>query len=123
VPRSRPLRGRIGNIGQTMDPKLLGMAPLSCRSFAPPRAWCAQSPSRPTARPGGDQRILQLLADRPEEAGALLDERRARNSLTDREQQLVQQLFHRSGVRTRSQLVRVALEGSLGAAQELMRRP
>jgi len=34
----------------------------------------------------------------------------------------VQQLFYRTGVRTRSQLVRAALEGSLGTAQELMRR-
>jgi len=34
----------------------------------------------------------------------------------------VQQLFYRTGVRTRSQLVRAALEGSLGTANELMRR-
>src|SRR5271157_5659286 len=35
---------------------------------------------------------------------------------------VVQQLFVRAGVRTRSQLVRMALEGSLGAARELAKR-
>ena len=35
---------------------------------------------------------------------------------------VVQQLFYKSGVRTRSQLVRVALEGSLGTARELAKR-
>jgi DNA-binding NarL/FixJ family response regulator len=35
---------------------------------------------------------------------------------------VVQQLFARTGVRTRSQLVRIALEGSLGSTQELMKR-
>jgi two-component system, NarL family, nitrate/nitrite response regulator NarL len=34
----------------------------------------------------------------------------------------VQQLFHKTGVRTRSQLVRAALEGSLGTARGLMKR-
>ncbi|MFZ0590564.1 MAG: response regulator transcription factor [Bryobacteraceae bacterium] len=34
---------------------------------------------------------------------------------------IVQRLFTKSGVRTRSQLVRVALEGSLGAAREFMK--
>ena len=35
---------------------------------------------------------------------------------------VVQQLFYKAGVRTRSQLVRVALEGSLGKARELAKR-
>jgi hypothetical protein len=34
----------------------------------------------------------------------------------------VQQLFRKAGVRTRSQLVRVALEGSLASSKGLMRR-
>jgi hypothetical protein len=34
----------------------------------------------------------------------------------------VQRLFHKTGVRTRSQLVRVALEGSLKTAKGLMKR-
>ena len=35
---------------------------------------------------------------------------------------VVQQLFRKAGVKTRSQLVRVALEGSLGAARRVVRR-
>jgi DNA-binding NarL/FixJ family response regulator len=35
---------------------------------------------------------------------------------------IVQRLFNRAGVRTRGQLVRAALEGSLGAAHELFKR-
>jgi hypothetical protein len=35
---------------------------------------------------------------------------------------VVQQLFLRAGVRTRSQLVRMALEGTLGAARDLVKR-
>lgn len=36
---------------------------------------------------------------------------------------VVQQLFYKAGVRTRSQLVRVALDGSLGPIGELVKRP
>jgi hypothetical protein len=35
---------------------------------------------------------------------------------------VVQQLFRKAGVKTRGQLVRVALEGSLGTARELVKR-
>lgn len=35
---------------------------------------------------------------------------------------VVQRLFGKAGVKTRSQLVRVALEGSPGAAQEFIKR-
>lgn len=89
-----------------------------------------------------DQRIIHFLADQSAD-------RSPGNLLTDREQKVllgilggltnkrigenlglsegsvkasVQQLFYRTGVRTRSQLVRAALEGSLGTARELMRR-
>lgn len=90
-----------------------------------------------------DRRIIQVLADRPPGAGII------ENPLTDPEQKvllgilggltnrkiaenlglteggvkvLVQHLFHRSGVRTRSHLVRVALEGSLGTARAVVKR-
>lgn len=90
-----------------------------------------------------DSRIVRRLAD--ESVGRLpaSDANGCVNALTDREQKVllgilggltnrkigedlglsegsvktaVQQLFYRSGVRTRGQLVRVALEGSLGTA-------
>jgi DNA-binding NarL/FixJ family response regulator len=95
-----------------------------------------------------DQKVIQLLtdqlADRPQ-----LDDRDSRDLLTEREERVllgilggltnrkigdnsgltegtvkavVQQLFVRAGVRTRSQLVRAALEGTLGTARKLMRR-
>jgi two-component system, NarL family, nitrate/nitrite response regulator NarL len=90
-----------------------------------------------------DQKVIQLLADRLVEIPQL-DYRRPRN-LTDREEKVllgiiggfsnrkigenvglsegtvksvVQQLFRKARVRKRGQLVRVALEGSLGAARE-----
>jgi DNA-binding NarL/FixJ family response regulator len=95
-----------------------------------------------------DQKVIQLLtdqlADRPQ-----LDDRDSRDLLTEREERVllgilggltnrkigdnsgltegtvkavVQQLFVRAGVRTRSQLVRMALEGSRGAARDLAKR-
>lgn len=95
-----------------------------------------------------DQKVIQLLAgqlaDQPE-----LGDRKSGSTLTDREERVllgilggltnrkigdniglsestvksvVQQLFVRAGVRTRSQLVRMALEGSLGAARDLAER-
>jgi DNA-binding NarL/FixJ family response regulator len=93
-----------------------------------------------------DSRIIRLLADESVGAFPPRDDDRSGGAslLTDREhrvllgilggltnkkigQQLgisegavktvVQQLFYRSGVRTRSQLVRVALEGSLGSGR------
>jgi len=96
-----------------------------------------------------DQRTIRLLADQSVGRFAQLDDRRSVNLPTDREQKVllgilagltnkkigedlglsegsvktsVQQLFRRTGVRTRSQLVRTALEGSLGSANALMRR-
>ncbi|MGO9257626.1 MAG: response regulator [Bryobacteraceae bacterium] len=96
-----------------------------------------------------DQKAIQLLAeqlgDRP---GRVADSRPA-NVLTEKEEKVllgilggltnrkigdsmglsestvksvVQHLFVRAGVRTRSQLVRMALEGSLGAARDLVRQ-
>ena len=91
-----------------------------------------------------DQRIIQLLADQlidryPRVESPLED--RERNvllgilgGLTNRKigdnmgltessvKNVVQQLFRKAGVKTRSQLVRVALEGSLGAARRVVRR-
>jgi DNA-binding NarL/FixJ family response regulator len=94
-----------------------------------------------------DQRIIRVLADRTELISQMDDPGHG-NALTGREQKvllgilggltnrrigenlgltessvkaLVRQLFHRTGVRTRSQLVRAALEGSLGTASVLMR--
>jgi len=95
-----------------------------------------------------DQKVIQLLADqlvdRPQ-----LGHRRSGNLLTEREEKVllgilggltnrkigdniglsegtvksvVQQLFVRAGVRTRGQLVRVALEGSLGTTRDLAKR-
>jgi DNA-binding NarL/FixJ family response regulator len=96
-----------------------------------------------------DPRIIRLLAD--ESVGTLSqpEDGKSPNPLTDREERVlmgilggltnrkigeelgisegsvktsVQQLFYRTGVRTRSQLVRMALEGSLGMAKALTRR-
>lgn len=88
-----------------------------------------------------DQRVIQLLASQYDQ--------RSRGLLTNREQKVllgilggltnknigdniglsessvkgvVQQLFYKAGVRRRSQLVRVALEGSLGTAGELTKQ-
>ena len=95
-----------------------------------------------------DQKIIQLLADQclnqprrgDQESGSALEIREQRallgilGGLTNRKigdnmglsessiKSVVQQLFVRAGVRTRSQLVRMALEGSLGAARELVKR-
>jgi DNA-binding NarL/FixJ family response regulator len=95
-----------------------------------------------------DQKVMQLLADWLSDHPQLGDPK-YESSLTDREERVllgilggltnrkigdnlglsessvksvVQQLFVRSGVRTRSQLVRMALEGSLGAARDLAKR-
>jgi DNA-binding NarL/FixJ family response regulator len=95
-----------------------------------------------------DQKVIQLLADQLSDRPQPGDPR-SRNLLTDREEKVllgilggltnrkigdnigvsegtvksvVQQLFVRAGVRTRGQLVRVALEGSLGAARDLAKR-
>ncbi len=96
-----------------------------------------------------DHRIIQLLADQSMEVPPRTGEAHSGERLSDRERQVllgilggltnrkigdnlglsegavkasVQQLFHKTGVRTRSQLVRAALEGSLGTARGLMRR-
>jgi DNA-binding NarL/FixJ family response regulator len=99
-----------------------------------------------------DLKVIQLLADqlidqRPafgeasEERRSTLDERE-RNVLggivaglsnrmigdnlglsESQVKNVIQRLFTKSGVRTRSQLVRAALEGSLGAVQEFMKYP
>jgi DNA-binding NarL/FixJ family response regulator len=84
-----------------------------------------------------DPKVIQLMADRVDQR----EEERVSPLLTEREQQVLrgifegltnkeigaqlgvsdgavkatlQQLFQKTGVRTRSQLVRIALEGSLG---------
>ncbi len=96
-----------------------------------------------------DHRIIQLLANRSFDRLPHMDHSNSRNLLSDREQKVllgilggltnrkiadgaglsegsvkatVQQLFHKTGVRTRSQLVRAVLEGSLGNAEGMMRR-
>ena len=96
-----------------------------------------------------DQRIIRLLADQSVDRFPQSDDRGSANLLTEREQKVllgilggltnqkigcnlsisvgsvktsVQQLFRKAGVRTRSQLVRVALEGSLASSKGLMRR-
>jgi DNA-binding NarL/FixJ family response regulator len=96
-----------------------------------------------------DQSTIRLLADESVERFLQLDERGSANPLTDREQKVllgilaglsnkkigenlglsegsvktsVQQLFSRTGVRTRSRLVRAALEGSLGTAKAMVGR-
>ena len=87
------------------------------------------------------QKVIQLLARRPRSGDQCLDALTAREEsvlngvvegLSNREigsrvgasessiKATVQQLFHKAGVRTRSQLVRAALEGARGA--ELMRK-
>jgi DNA-binding NarL/FixJ family response regulator len=95
-----------------------------------------------------DQKVIHLLANQIVD-GPELDNRKSSSVLSDREERVllgvlggltnrkigdnmglsessiksvVQQLFVRAGVRTRSQLVRMALEGSLGAARELVKR-
>jgi len=95
-----------------------------------------------------DEKVIQLLAD-PLADRLHLGDPGSVSRLTDREDQVlrgiiggltnrkigdniglseasvktvVQQLFVRAGVRTRSQLVRVALDGSLGAIRELVKR-
>ena len=93
-----------------------------------------------------DQSTIRLLADQSVERFLQLDHQRSVSRLTDREQKVllgilaglsnkkigenlglsegsvktsVQQLFYRSGVRTRSRLVRAALEGSLGTTNSV----
>jgi DNA-binding NarL/FixJ family response regulator len=96
-----------------------------------------------------DQRTIQILADQSIGPLSQADEPKSAGVLSDRERKVllgilggltnkkighnlglsegavkasVQQLFHKTGVRTRSQLVRAALEGGLGAAKGIMRR-
>jgi DNA-binding NarL/FixJ family response regulator len=96
-----------------------------------------------------DQSVFQLLIDRLLEPEPVLEDHGAGSVLKDREEKVllgilgglsnrkigdniglsegsvkavVQQLFYKAGVRTRSQLVRAALEGSLGTARELVKR-
>jgi two-component system nitrate/nitrite response regulator NarL len=101
-------------------------------------------------RSGGmwvDQRIIQLLADQLLDRYARLDEKRSGTRLEGRERDVllgiiegltnrkighnvglpessvknvVQRLFGKAGVKTRGQLVRVALEGSLGDTREFV---
>lgn len=95
-----------------------------------------------------DQGIIQLLADQSAGRPSRLNDPKPGNLLPEREQKVllgilggltnkkigdnlglsegsvkasVQQLFYRAGVRTRSQLVRAALEGSLGTSKVPMR--
>ena len=95
-----------------------------------------------------DQKVIQLLADQLVDLPQLSGQR-SRSPLTDRQEKVllgilggltnrkigdniglsegtvksvVQQLFLRAGVRKRSQLVRMALEGSLGVAREVAKR-
>jgi two-component system, NarL family, nitrate/nitrite response regulator NarL len=96
-----------------------------------------------------DHRVIQLLADQSIAALPGLDSGSAAQPLTERERKVlkgiiggltnrkigdnlglsegavkasVQQLFHKTGVRTRSQLVRAALEGSIGTVKNLLRK-
>lgn len=96
-----------------------------------------------------DQEIIHLLADETVRRFPQVKDEESGNGLSEREQKVllgilggltnkkiggklglsegsvkasVQQLFHKTGVRTRSQLVRAALEGSLGAVGGLTRR-
>jgi DNA-binding NarL/FixJ family response regulator len=89
------------------------------------------------------QRLTDELADQPcdPRAGCLLTEREENvlrgiaGGLTNRKigdniglsessvKSVVQGLFVRAGVRTRSQLVRIALEGSLGMVRDLTKQP
>jgi DNA-binding NarL/FixJ family response regulator len=95
-----------------------------------------------------DQSIIQLLANQSVDRPPQRNDSKSGNLLSDREQKVllgilggltnkkigdnlglsegsvkasVQQLFYRTGVRTRSQLVRAALEGSLGTAKAFIR--
>jgi DNA-binding NarL/FixJ family response regulator len=97
-----------------------------------------------------DQGMLRLLADQSVDRLAPVENRPSADLLTDREQKVllgilgghtnkgiaenlglsegsvkasVQQLFHRAGVRRRSQLVRAALEGSWGSGHRRARTP
>jgi DNA-binding NarL/FixJ family response regulator len=122
----------------------LGASGIFLKSEAPHRLVQAIR----LVRNGGiwvDQRIIQLLADQlidryPQVEGSPLEDRERNvllgilGGLTNRKigdnmgltessvKNVVQQLFRKAGVKTRSQLVRVALEGSLGAAQEFLKR-
>ena len=96
-----------------------------------------------------DQRIIQLLADQLIDRYPRLEDQRSSGPLEDRERNVllgilggltnrkigdnmgltessvknvVQQLFRKAGVKTRSQLVRVALEGSLGSTRQLIKQ-
>ena len=96
-----------------------------------------------------DQRIIRLLADQSVDRFPQPAEQGSPNLLTERERKVllgilgglsnkniadklgvsegavktsVQQLFHKAGVRSRSRLVRAALEGSLVTAAESVRR-
>jgi DNA-binding NarL/FixJ family response regulator len=96
-----------------------------------------------------DHSTIRLLADQSVERFLQLNNLRSASRLTDRAQKVllgilagftnkkiggnlglsagsvktsVQQLFSRTGVRTRSQLVRAALEGSLGTAKAMVGR-
>ena len=96
-----------------------------------------------------DQRIIRLLADQSVDRFPQPAEEGSPNLLTERERKVllgilgglsnkkiadklgvsegavktsVQQLFHKAGVRSRSRLVRAALEGSLVTAADSMRR-
>jgi len=96
-----------------------------------------------------DQKVIQLLAAQLVNGYPRLGDQAPSKALDDRERNvllgilgglsnrkigenmglsessvknIIQQLFSKASVRTRSQLVRVALEGSLGAAQELIQR-
>jgi DNA-binding NarL/FixJ family response regulator len=83
---------------------------------------------RPAFGEGGEKRQGTLLEERERNVlGGIvggLSNRKIGVSLGLSESQvknIIQRLFTKSGVRTRSQLVRAALEGSLGAALEFMR--
>ncbi len=96
-----------------------------------------------------EQKTVQMLANQSVDRLSQLNGEKCGRLLSDREQKVlvgilagltnkkignnlglsegsvkasVQQLFHKAGVRTRSQLVRAALEGSLGAANGLIRQ-
>jgi DNA-binding NarL/FixJ family response regulator len=96
-----------------------------------------------------DQKIIQLLADQLTNPHASLEDHEATGPLENRERNvllgilggltnrkigeniglsessvknIVQRLFRKAGVKTRSQLVRVALEGALGVAREFIKR-
>jgi DNA-binding NarL/FixJ family response regulator len=95
-----------------------------------------------------DQRVIQLLAAQPVDGPLPLDGHGSASPLTDRDKKVlmgilegltnrrigdglgiseasvkasVQHLFQKAGVRTRSRLVRAALEGSLGSVKRPMR--